>query len=174
MFGIGTGELLLILVIAMVVFGPERMVELAGEIGRMLAKLREETDEVTREFREIQDSFSLEGGESAGSKRSVGKAKAGDVTTQRTSGASEEEKVAEEAPGTKESAPEKGVVGGGEDEEQEAADEEEPASKDSEDVEPVDIEVGEFVPPDEEAEPTELDLPVAVTEQDVSDTDKES
>jgi sec-independent protein translocase protein TatB len=52
MFGIGTGELLLILVIAMLVVGPERMVDYARRAGVLLAKLRAQTDEVTRDFRE--------------------------------------------------------------------------------------------------------------------------
>jgi sec-independent protein translocase protein TatB len=52
MFGIGTGEILLILIIAMLVIGPERMVEFAGKAGRLLAKLRMEGDKITSEFRE--------------------------------------------------------------------------------------------------------------------------
>lgn len=52
MFGIGTGELLLILVIAVLVIGPEKMVEFAGKLGRFIAKFRQQSDEVTREFRE--------------------------------------------------------------------------------------------------------------------------
>ncbi|MBC7236055.1 MAG: twin-arginine translocase TatA/TatE family subunit [Chloroflexi bacterium] len=57
MFGIGTGEILLILIITMLVVGPERMVQLAGQMGRMLAKLRQETDSMTQEFR---DALNLE------------------------------------------------------------------------------------------------------------------
>lgn len=55
--GVGVGELLLILVIAMLVVGPERMVEVAGQLGRMLAKFREQSDSITREFKE---AFTLE------------------------------------------------------------------------------------------------------------------
>jgi Sec-independent protein translocase protein TatA len=55
--GVGVGELLLILVIAMLVVGPERMVELSGQMGRMLAKFREQSDSITREFKE---AFTLE------------------------------------------------------------------------------------------------------------------
>lgn len=58
--GVGVGELLLILVIAMLVVGPERMVEVAGQMGRMLAKFREQSDSITREFKE---AFTLELGE---------------------------------------------------------------------------------------------------------------
>lgn len=52
MFGIGTGEILLILAIAMLVVGPEKMVEFAGKAGRLLAKLRLEGNKITSEFRE--------------------------------------------------------------------------------------------------------------------------
>lgn len=56
-FGVGTSELLLILVIAMLVVGPERMVKLARDGGKALARLRQITESVTKEFRE---TFSLE------------------------------------------------------------------------------------------------------------------
>jgi sec-independent protein translocase protein TatB len=52
MFGIGTGEILLILVIAMLVVGPERMVEFSRSMGRMVAQFRRTTDEATKEFKE--------------------------------------------------------------------------------------------------------------------------
>jgi len=52
MFGVGTGEILLILVIAMLVVGPERMVEFSRTMGRMIVQLRHTTDEATKEFRE--------------------------------------------------------------------------------------------------------------------------
>ncbi|MHB0859366.1 MAG: Sec-independent protein translocase family protein [Anaerolineae bacterium] len=59
-FGVGAGEIILILIIAMMIMGPERMVKMSGEMGRLLVKLRRETDGVTREFRE---AFNLELGE---------------------------------------------------------------------------------------------------------------
>jgi sec-independent protein translocase protein TatB len=52
MFGIGTGEIIAILVITALVVGPEKMVELAGQLGRMVAKLRQQTDSMSKEFRE--------------------------------------------------------------------------------------------------------------------------
>jgi sec-independent protein translocase protein TatB len=52
MFGIGTGEILLILVIAMLVVGPERMVEFSRTMGHMIAQFRRTTDEATKEFKE--------------------------------------------------------------------------------------------------------------------------
>src|SRR5207245_1862614 len=50
MFGIGTGELLLILVIALIVLGPERMPRMARDIGRVVGELRRTSDELRDEF----------------------------------------------------------------------------------------------------------------------------
>lgn len=50
MFGIGTGELLVILVIALLVLGPERMPKLARDVGRTLGDLRRTSDELRQEF----------------------------------------------------------------------------------------------------------------------------
>jgi len=74
--GVGAGELLLILVIAMMVVGPERMVELSRQLGRTLAKFREQSESITREFKE---AFSLEldeDAEAAGSEAPAGSATA--------------------------------------------------------------------------------------------------
>lgn len=60
MFGIGATELLVILVLATIFLGPERMIEFAGQLGRWVAKLRAQTNDVTREFR---DAFDLELGD---------------------------------------------------------------------------------------------------------------
>jgi sec-independent protein translocase protein TatB len=60
MFGIGVTELLLILVLATIFLGPERMIEFAGQLGRWVAKLRAQTSDVTREFR---DAFDVELGD---------------------------------------------------------------------------------------------------------------
>jgi sec-independent protein translocase protein TatB len=47
MFGVGTQELLVILVIALVVVGPQKLPELARAIGRGMRELRKMQDEVT-------------------------------------------------------------------------------------------------------------------------------
>lgn len=50
MFGIGSGELLLLLVLALLVLGPERMPRLARDIGRTVGDLRRTSDELRQEF----------------------------------------------------------------------------------------------------------------------------
>ena len=50
MFGIGTGEILLLLVIALIVLGPERMPKLARDLGRAVAEFRRTSDELRGEF----------------------------------------------------------------------------------------------------------------------------
>jgi len=50
MFGIGTGELLLLLLIALIVLGPERMPKLARDLGRALADFRRTSDDLRNEF----------------------------------------------------------------------------------------------------------------------------
>ena len=49
-FGIGFGELLFILVVALLVLGPGRMVELARNLGRQLRELQRAASEVPRLF----------------------------------------------------------------------------------------------------------------------------
>lgn len=50
MFGIGTGELLVLLVLALLVLGPERMPKMARDIGRTVGDLRRTSDDLRREF----------------------------------------------------------------------------------------------------------------------------
>lgn len=50
MFGIGTGELLLLLFIALLVLGPERMPKLARDLGKLMGDLRRSSDELREEF----------------------------------------------------------------------------------------------------------------------------
>jgi len=49
-FGIGLPELLLIGVVAMIVFGPERLPEIMGQVGRAIAEFRKITGELSSEF----------------------------------------------------------------------------------------------------------------------------
>lgn len=60
MFGIGTGELLLLALIALLVLGPERMPKLARDIGRTVGELRRTSDELRSEFLNADRSLDLE------------------------------------------------------------------------------------------------------------------
>ena len=50
MFGIGAGELMLLLVLALLVLGPERMPRLARDLGKTVGDLRRTSDELKHEF----------------------------------------------------------------------------------------------------------------------------
>jgi len=50
MFGIGTGELLLLLFLALLVLGPERMPKVARDVGKAMNDLRRTSDELRQEF----------------------------------------------------------------------------------------------------------------------------
>jgi sec-independent protein translocase protein TatA len=50
MFGIGAPELLVILIVALVVLGPERLPEVARALGKGLAELRRATSGLTEEL----------------------------------------------------------------------------------------------------------------------------
>lgn len=50
MFGIGAGELMLLLVLALLVLGPERMPGLARDLGKTVGDLRRTSDELKQEF----------------------------------------------------------------------------------------------------------------------------
>lgn len=50
MFGINPMEIVIIAVVALLVFGPERLPEIAGKIGRGVRDLRAATGELTNEF----------------------------------------------------------------------------------------------------------------------------
>jgi Tat protein translocase TatB subunit len=50
MFGIGYQEMFIILVVAMVIFGPSRLPELAGQVGRWVRDFRRMSSDLTGEF----------------------------------------------------------------------------------------------------------------------------
>lgn len=55
-FGMGTGEILLIIVVALVLWGPGRLVEISRTIGRTIHNLRKSTVDFTAQItRELED-----------------------------------------------------------------------------------------------------------------------
>lgn len=52
LLGMGPGELLLIAMLGLIVFGPGRLPEIAAQAGRIVRDLRRSTSDMTREFQE--------------------------------------------------------------------------------------------------------------------------
>ncbi len=59
-FGIGAPELVVILIVALVVLGPERLPDVARTIGRTVYEFRKVTGEATSVFREVIDTAQFE------------------------------------------------------------------------------------------------------------------
>src|SRR5438105_4505738 len=52
LFGVGLPELLLIMVLALVVIGPERLPEVAAQVGKTMAELKRQANQLTSEFQQ--------------------------------------------------------------------------------------------------------------------------
>jgi sec-independent protein translocase protein TatA len=52
----GIGEILLIMVIALILFGPEELPEIARKIGKVVFEIRNATNELTKEFKSSIDT----------------------------------------------------------------------------------------------------------------------
>jgi TatA/E family protein of Tat protein translocase len=63
-FDISAGELIIILLVAFVVFGPSRIPEIARKIGRGINEVRRASDEIkreiTKETRDMESSLSMD------------------------------------------------------------------------------------------------------------------
>jgi Tat protein translocase TatB subunit len=86
MFGIGYQEMFIILVVALVVFGPSRMPELAGQVGRWVRDFRRMSSDLTGEFEktfaevdEVKKSFTREMKSIQDEVEGVGKSTRGDL-----------------------------------------------------------------------------------------------
>jgi Tat protein translocase TatB subunit len=84
MFGIGYQEMFIVLVVAMVIFGPSRLPELAGQVGRWVRDFRRMSSDLTGEFSstfseidEVKKSFERELKSAAGELDNAGKSVSG-------------------------------------------------------------------------------------------------
>lgn len=68
MFGLGPQEMIFILFIALIIFGPKKLPELGRSIGKAIREFKKATTEIEREvnmgIKEIQKVANLEEGES--------------------------------------------------------------------------------------------------------------
>ena len=65
-FDIGPLEILLILVIALIVFGPDKLPQIAAAIGKGIRKLKEATTELSKDFQGMSDEVKDAGKETKG------------------------------------------------------------------------------------------------------------
>jgi len=86
MFGIGYQEMFIVLVVAMVIFGPSRLPELAGQVGRWVRDFRRMSSDLTGEFEktfaevdEVKKSFTRELQSIQNEVEGVGKSTRGDL-----------------------------------------------------------------------------------------------
>ncbi len=157
MFGIGTGELILILVIAMMVVGPEKLASFAGRLGRLVAKLRAETDSVTKEFREALsvDELKKEFEQAQQEATSI----ATEISTLNLAGIYDDKTAASQTPATP-------VPSAGHAAEllRPAPAKPAPLPNLSADAEAVELQAGALVPADEDVAPTDIAQLVVMTE----------
>ena len=59
-FDVSGGELLVIMVVAFLVFGPKKLPEIARKMGRIMNEVKKATNDITREFREETDGIKNE------------------------------------------------------------------------------------------------------------------
>lgn len=57
MFGISFEELIVLLILALILFGPEKLPEYAEKLGRLVAKVRQSSQEVTQQLHEAYHSY---------------------------------------------------------------------------------------------------------------------
>ena len=50
-FGMGTGEILLILIVALIIFGPGRLPEIARQVGKTVSSLKQQSSEITSQIK---------------------------------------------------------------------------------------------------------------------------
>lgn len=72
LFGVGPAELLVILVIALIFVGPERLPRLAADIARTIREIRKYTGSIAAEFNEVLQDFERETAQDRGQWKEIG------------------------------------------------------------------------------------------------------
>jgi sec-independent protein translocase protein TatA len=75
-FGIGPGELLLILALALIVFGPRKLPEIMREVGKAVVEFRRASEQITRE---VARDLAVEAAEEEERKKLAGHSPNGEV-----------------------------------------------------------------------------------------------
>lgn len=108
MFGIGYQEMFVVLVVAMVIFGPSRLPELAGQVGRWVRDFRRMSSDLTGEFSstfseidEVKKSFERELKSAAGEIENAGKGVSGKKPAVAAKGAAASNKISTRSVGSK-------------------------------------------------------------------------
>lgn len=100
MFGIGYQEMFIVLVVALIIFGPSRLPELAGQVGRWVRDFRRMSSDLTGEFEktfaevdEVKKSFKREMQSIQDEVEGVGKSARGELKKSTTKSASASKKA---------------------------------------------------------------------------------
>lgn len=93
---IGTGEIILILIIALFVVGPDRLPGLAKSAGKLVARFRKSLRMMTDEIRDAQDDLGSLSGELNQAKKSLDQAVTGTAPRDRPAGEEQQKEVATE------------------------------------------------------------------------------
>ena len=96
MFGIGIPELLIILLLAVLVVGPDRLPQVAADMARWIRQARAYGQHLTRDFSEVVGEIEKEAGTSRDDWKEIGKVvglRTGEVTKELERVASEVEKA---------------------------------------------------------------------------------
>lgn len=93
MFGLGFGEIIVILIIALLVFGPEKLPELARTLGKTTAELKRAIDEVKFEINTPRNEIRNQINEI---KNDLAKPDTGEIENKSTNTLAEEKKESSE------------------------------------------------------------------------------